>query len=160
MADGPYSRLYHQIADEYPDIFDGPLLAAYCRLLVAADQAWPTTARWAGYVTREDADGLVEAGLITIDGARFHVKGLDKERAARSRQGKAAATARYARSNAVSNAASNAVSSAQTLPRRDKTSKDKTRKNARARTKEMTEEQKAANLARLREGMKDSGLLT
>ena len=84
MSDRPYSRLYHELADEYPDLFDSPDLACYVRLLVAADQAWPSKARWAGYVEQDEIDRLAATGLVVIDGRRYTIKGLEKERRRRS----------------------------------------------------------------------------
>jgi hypothetical protein len=131
----PYSRLYHKMADEYPDIFDGPMLADYVRLLIAADQSHPTKAKWASHTTRRVLDRLVLSGLIVVDGARYSVKGLDKERAARSEHARLAATSRHARSDAPgtapSNAPGNAHGTAQSMPSKEEKSRDETsRENA------------------------------
>jgi hypothetical protein len=119
MADRPYSRLYHELADEYPDLYDSPDLAGYVRLLIAADQTWPTSARWAGYVTKSEVQRLADTGLVILDGARYRIKGMDKERDARSDHARLAANARHARSSALSSAGSNA----QSMPSRDETSR-------------------------------------
>lgn len=125
MSD-PYSRLYHKIADEFPKIYDGPDLADFMRLLVAADQSYPTKAKWAGHTSRRALDRLVAAGLIEVDGARYTVKGMDKERAARSDHARLAAISRHARSNAPSNAGSNAHGNAQSMPSKEETSREET----------------------------------
>ena len=125
----PYSRLYHKLADEYPEVYDSPDLAGYCRLLVAADQAWPTAARWAGLASRQCFDRLVACGLVIPDGQRYRIRGLDKHRIARS---KAAARAAQYRWNAPRNADGNAPriadSNAEVMPRRDETRRDEPRR--------------------------------
>ena len=95
MADRLFSRIYHELADEFPEVYDSPDLAGYCRLLVAADQAWPSQARWSGHVTQKSLARLVESGLISLDGSRYRVKGLDKERARRSQSASHAARIRH-----------------------------------------------------------------
>ena len=116
MANGPYSSVYHCLADEHPDIYDGPYLADFVRLLVAADQAWPTTARWAGLASRKALAELETAGLIRVEAARYRVKGMDKRRTARREQAERAAAAKYARSTPASTPASSPTSTAQALP--------------------------------------------
>lgn len=131
MADGPYSRLYHQMADEFPDVFDGPDLADYMRLLVAADQSYPTKAKWSGHTTRRVLNRLADAGLIVVDGARYSVRGMDKERAERAEHARVAANARHARSNAPSTPPSNAHGTAQSMPSREEKSREETSSTAR-----------------------------
>ena len=124
--DEPYSRVYHKLADEYPDVYDSPDLAGFVRLLVAADQTWPTSARWAGLASRASVERLQSIGLILVDGARYRIKGMDKERAERSASASHAARSRWG--NAPRNADGNAPRNAETMPRRDETSKDETRR--------------------------------
>lgn len=120
MAHGPYSRLYHVMADEYPNVYDSPDLADYMRLLTAADQAWPTSARWQGLASKPAMSRLVECGLIIPEGTtRYRVKGLDAERAKRREQAKLAALVRHSGSNARSNAQSSADSNARSMPSRE-----------------------------------------
>ena len=126
MAERPYSRIYHELAEDFPEVYDGPLLADYTRLLVAADQAHPSRARWAGFSSRRNLTALERTGLIVVDGSRYTVKGHDKERAARSAKAQQAALVRHGASNARSSASSSAQGNAQTMPRRDETSKDET----------------------------------
>lgn len=129
MSDRPYSRLYHELADEYQDVYDGPLLADYMRLLVAADQAHPTRAKWHGHTTKRSLDRLVACGLVILDGARYSIKGMDKERAERSARAVFAANSRWsgnASSNAPGNATGNAHAEAPRMPSRDETSRDET----------------------------------
>ena len=131
-SSGPYSRIYHKLADEYPDIYDSEDLAPFIRLLVAADQAWPSSARWGGYATRQALSRLEAAGLVTVKGTRYRIKGMDKERDRRSRAASYAARTRWedaagtAHSNAVRIAESTANGSAETMPRRER---DKTRRD-------------------------------
>ena len=146
MSDRPYTRIYHELADEYPDLFDSPDLACYVRLLLAADQAWPSKARWAGYVEEDEMARIEATGLVTRDGKRYTVKGMDKERKQRSSHARKAARARHdgpseqEASNALSNLVSNAPSNAQTMPSLAKPSQDepnraKTNRTARDRSR-------------------------
>jgi hypothetical protein len=150
VADRPYTRIYHELADEFPDLFDSPDLAGYVRLLVAADQAWPSKARWAGYVEEDEMARIEASGLVKRDGKRYTVKGLEKERRKRSSHARKAARARHEQpgeqeaSTALSNIVSNAPSSAQTMPSRaepsqDEPSRDKKNLTARDRSRGKTE---------------------
>jgi hypothetical protein len=136
MSD-PYAKVYHRLADEYPEMYDSPDLAGYVRLLVAADQAWPSRARWAGYVDDLTLARLVKTGLVIVDGSRYSIRGMDKERgpkrdaardAARVRWGNADGNAdRNADGNADRNADGNADASAPFMPTRpDQTKAEQT----------------------------------
>lgn len=118
MSERPYSRLYHQLADEFPEVYDGPDLAGYVRLLVAADQAWPTCARWAGYVTEPELERLAAAGLVIPDGARYRIRGMEKERSKRSQAASIAARSRWSDADRI------ADRNAETMPSKAKPSKD------------------------------------
>jgi len=99
MAEGPYSRLYHQITDEFPDIVDDDAcFALWVRLLIIADQAWPSTGILPYGVKRKALDRLIEAELVTVTVPRFRVRGVDKEREARAARAKASAEARWEQS--------------------------------------------------------------
>lgn len=105
MAEGQYVKVYHCLKDEYPSVWaSDPLLGTYVQLLVVADKWWPQLApRPFGrptYAYRK----LVECGLVveSPDKTSFTMKGLDKERRARSEHGKRAASIRWG--NAPSNA--------------------------------------------------------
>ena len=135
MSDRAYSRIYHELSDEFPDMYDSGDLAGYVRLLVAADQAWPSKARWAGYVRDTEMARLVKTGLVIAIGEhRYTIKGLDKERQKRSDKASKAAAARNARrtassistSIASSTSSSSATSAGHVLPSRDETSRDET----------------------------------
>ena len=128
MADGPYVKVYHELRDLYPEVWDTPLLGDYVRLLVAADQAWPSRAIWAGHATRRSIQQLATIGadddrgaLVFVDGSRFAIRGLDKERQSRSQSAAHAARTRW--SDAPRNAPRNADGNAETMPPKAKQSK-------------------------------------
>jgi len=132
VSDRPYSRLYHELAEEYTEVYDSPLLADYMRLLVAADQSYPVRARWTGLTTKRGLQRLESCGLVEVDGTRYSVKGMEKERATRAERARRAAYARHGPSSARSSASGSASSSASgsanadtpSLPRRDETRRD------------------------------------
>ena len=115
MAEGPYTKLYHVLKDEYPSVWASDArLAAFVRLLVIADKWWPQRAP----VGRRSAAyrALVSCGLVLEDGDgdSYSILGLDKDRTGRSHHGKHAALARWG--NAPSNAPSNAHASPEGMP--------------------------------------------
>jgi hypothetical protein len=135
MAKGPYSRVYHELAEDYPEVWDSPLLADFTRLLVAAEQAYPNRAKWIGHTNARAIARLAAIGseddrgpLVTLDGQRFSVKGMDKERGMRSQKASNAAAVRWhGPSNAQSNASGNARGNAKPMldeKRREKTSRE------------------------------------
>lgn len=104
QATRPFSRLYHILADEYPEVYDSPLLADYMRLLAASDQAYPTRPLWAGHTTRANLNRLATIGaddgrgaLVIVTGTRFSIKGHAKDREERSERARRNALARYTR---------------------------------------------------------------
>lgn len=102
MANGQYIKVYHQLMDEYPEVWHSDrLLATFVRSLYLADKFWP---QWAPIPDRKSFQTLVEMQLLVVNRTRtgFKVRGLDKERAARSEHGRHAAGIRW--SNAPSNA--------------------------------------------------------
>jgi hypothetical protein len=89
----PYSRVYWEIADDpkFATVFDSdPNLAAWLRLLLIADQAYPSSGHVPANCRKASLLALEDAGLITRSGSRFRLKGLEAERERR----KAAATTR------------------------------------------------------------------
>ena len=86
MSDDPYSRHYWRFADEYPDIYeDDAAYALWGRLLRLGDMAWPSAAHLPYGVKKGALKRLVDADLIFQEsGGRFRVRGMDKERSARS----------------------------------------------------------------------------
>ncbi len=111
MAEGRYAKVYDQLADEFPAIYDDDeALAAYVRLLKIAGNAWPQ----AGALPRAVSDATVEklrkSTLVKLlPGDRFRIRGLDKEREKRSAAGRAGAYARHGNRNADRNADRNAI---------------------------------------------------
>lgn len=95
----PYSRVYWEAIDDpkFAHVWDDDhALAAWLRLLVAADMAWPASATLYHGVHRGALKRLCEVGLVDMQtGGRFRIHGLDKERAARARQASDAAAARW-----------------------------------------------------------------
>jgi hypothetical protein len=122
----PYSRVYWHIVDDerFADIYGTDAhLAAWLRLLLIADQAWPASAQVPASVRRRSLAALVSCGLVeSRPGGIYRVHGLDAERMRRSSVGDAGAAARW------SDRSTNAMRS-HTDPnaRRDETSKDETR---------------------------------
>jgi hypothetical protein len=89
----PYSRVYWEIVDDpkFATIFDSDAnLAAWLRLLLIADQAYPASGAVPANCRKASLVALEEADLITRSGSRFRLKGLEAERERR----KAAATTR------------------------------------------------------------------
>lgn len=137
MAHGPYSRLYHELADDYPEVYDSPLLADFSRLLVASDQSYPTMARWSGHASRRAMNRLSSIGLdddrgplITMHGARFELKGHAKERGGRTDTARRNATARWGHKRSHSDGNATAMQPhSNGNARRDETSKDETRRD-------------------------------
>lgn len=100
MSDrAPYSRVYWSIHDDPK--FDGirgdaRLIGSWLLLLVAADMSYPSPAYLLPTVTRASVNRLVEAGLVDLlDGHRYRVHGLDKERQKRSQSASDAAAMRW-----------------------------------------------------------------
>lgn len=136
MSGDPYSRLYHRFEREYPDIYrDDRTYALWCRLLPLADATWPMKPPLPRSVYRVALQKLVDAGLVVVDGDRYEIRGMAKERMRRSQSASNAATARWADAtrNADGNATRNAPrmrpASDARMPRRDETRKDETRRD-------------------------------
>lgn len=83
----PYSRVYWQIRsdDRLRDVYPSDAnLAAWLRLLLAADMAWPAPADLPRNVKASAVAALVEAGVIQqLPGGLFIFHGLDTERGRR-----------------------------------------------------------------------------
>ncbi len=90
----PYSRVYWSIRDDakFAAILgDDHHLAAWLRLLIAADMAYPASADLPATARRSSVKALVDAGLVDlVPGGMFRIHGLDAERERR----KQAATSR------------------------------------------------------------------
>jgi hypothetical protein len=127
--DDPYSRIYWRLADEFPRVWDDDrALAAYTRLLVVADGAWPSAAAIPVGVPPRTWRSLVEAGLVIPEasGRRFRIRGLDKHRAARSNAARNAVNARWQRNGrnteSTTDGNTRVVEGALHIPSRDETS--------------------------------------
>jgi hypothetical protein len=123
----PYSRVYWRIVDDerFADIYGSDAhLAAWLRLLLGADQAWPASAPLPANVRRGSVQALVTCGLVDLrPGGFYRIHGLDAERGKRQTQAEAAANARHHGSNAEG-MREQPVSNAEGMPRRAELSKD------------------------------------
>jgi diguanylate cyclase (GGDEF)-like protein len=98
MADRPFVRVYHSdLIRDYPDVWDDDAaLAAWLRLLVAADGSWPAPAELPRAVRGRSLTALVTAGLVTLIGAhRYQIRGMDAERTQRQDAARNAAAKRW-----------------------------------------------------------------
>jgi hypothetical protein len=96
MANGPYSRVYHVLMEEYPHVWKSDAqLALFIRLLTAADKWWPQMAP----IGRRNGAyrSLVEAGLVLEnEGATaYTMRGLGKARSSRSEHARHAVSRRW-----------------------------------------------------------------
>jgi hypothetical protein len=127
-----YSRVYWEAVDDpkFSDVWgDDHALAAWLRLLVAADMAWPASANVYHGIHRGALATLCKAGLVDMQATgRFRIHGLDKEREARSSAASDAVRTRYARSADGSTPvdANGHARSAETVPSKAEQSKDET----------------------------------
>ena len=82
-----YSRVYWSIIDDpkFEHVYDDDrALAAWLRLLLVADQAWPASAHLPGNIRRQAVALLVSSGLVDLQqGGRYRIHGLDAERTRR-----------------------------------------------------------------------------
>src|SRR5687767_9112879 len=127
----PYSRIYWRIVKEYPDIYnDDRAWAAWTRLLMQADGAYPAPAPLPRRLTTSVLRKLTDSGLVrlTPDGHHYTIRGQDAERRRRSEHARRAAQERWtgnAPSIADSNAPGNADASSHDMPSRAEQSRDK-----------------------------------
>lgn len=92
----PYSRLYHRLADEFPDIWgDDRALATWVRLLRIADASWPMKPPLPRSVRPAPLRTLVQAELVVVVGDCYTVRGLDAERSRRKDAAAHAAALRW-----------------------------------------------------------------
>lgn len=86
----PYSRVYHSITTDpkFVTVYhDDAALAAWLRLLLDADAAWPNPAAVPRRTDQRPLDQLAAVGLVDLlPGDRYLIHGLDAERLARSTQ--------------------------------------------------------------------------
>jgi hypothetical protein len=105
MGDGvvsdrrPYSRVYWEVRNDprLADIYcDDHHWAAWNRLLMAADMAWPAPADLPSNARRASIRALEEAGVIELlPGGMYRFHGLDKERDDRSTKARESVMHRY-----------------------------------------------------------------
>lgn len=95
----PYSRVYWKAIDDpkFAGIWDvDSCLAAWVRLLLHADMAWPASASLYHGLKKAALEKLVEVGLVDlVGGGRYRIHGLDKERETRSQQAREAINTRW-----------------------------------------------------------------
>lgn len=108
-ATDPYSRVYWRVRSDpkFVGIYaDDHHFAAWVRLLIAADAAWPAPADVPASCRRASLRALTAAGLIDLfDSGLYRVHGLDAERGKRQSVAVTAATARWTDEQPESNAA-------------------------------------------------------
>lgn len=131
MSDRPYARLYLDLVDDekFATVYDDDHhFAAWARLLMIAEGAWPASAHLPSSCRRASLSELVRVGLIdTRPGGRYRIHGLDAERELRSDRARTASSARWSPS---SNAGRNAPASGPRMldeTRRDEHSRDEQR---------------------------------
>ena len=104
----PYSRVYWRIIDDdrFANVYgDDHHLAAWLRLLLIADQAWPASANLPASVRPSSIRALGSCGLIEVrSGGIYRIHGLDAERGKRQSAAASAADARWMQAHPVSNA--------------------------------------------------------
>lgn len=87
-AGAPYVRIYSTLSADHRAVWnDDRLLAAYVRLLMAADAAWPGLATLPRRIADDTVADLVREEVIDVDGDLYHFHGLDDERSTRARRG-------------------------------------------------------------------------
>ena len=89
VTDRPaYSRVYASIVDDpkFAHVYDDDrALATWLRLLLVADQAWPSSALIPANTRRQSLDVLIGAGLVDLGtGGRYRIRGLEAERKRRA----------------------------------------------------------------------------
>jgi hypothetical protein len=103
---GQYVRVYYSILDDprFATVYaDDANLAAWLRLLMAADAMYPAPTPLPRWVKPRPMTALVEAGLVELlPGDLYRVHGLATERERRSQPGRIGAAARWsANANAL-----------------------------------------------------------
>jgi hypothetical protein len=127
---GSYSRVYHRIQDEYPDVFDDAgTLGTWLQLLVVAEATYPSLPHLPRKLKPKALSRLVDVGLVLLVPVdRYSLKGLAEERKRRSEQGRRGGLASSVRRTNVERPFNERATNVQ--PRRDEqeTSKDETSK--------------------------------
>ena len=126
----PYARVYYvDLQRDYPQVwFDPTALGTWLRMLVLADQAWPTMPELPRALRRADLEILTGCGLVILEpNHRYRIKGYELERTQRQAHAQAAAAGRWnghdedsagnARRSPRGTPPGNAPSNAQVMPR-------------------------------------------
>ncbi len=123
--DRKYVRVYYDILREYPDICaDVGAFGLWVRLLMMADSIFPGVPSLPRLARPRDLTKLVDAGLVTISGDTFTLRGLEAERARRGASARNAAAVRW---HSERSASGDPVR----MPRRDETRRDEVTKRNR-----------------------------
>jgi hypothetical protein len=122
MTDRTYARFYYpEFIRDYPHVYaDDAALSAWLRLFVTAEAMWPARAELPRSVKTRTLAKLTAYGLIETDGRTYSVKGMDAERSRRRDNARTAAAKRW-------HSDRNADAHADAMPKRDETSRDKTK---------------------------------
>lgn len=147
----PYSRIYWRLSDEFPAIYDDDAaLAAWVRLLVIAEGAWPGAAQMPRKIKRSALKTLVDCELISmLPGDRFRVRGLDAERNRRAEAARPGGIA-SGRSRSAGTSVQRTFNRRSTNVELDETRREKTR-----RAYELLESGQFATFAQALEATKD-----
>lgn len=97
MADRSFVRVYHDdLRRDYPAVYaNDAALATWLRLLVLVDKLWPAPAELPRSVRSKALAILVGAGLVTVAGGCYTVKGYEAERSHRQESARNAAAMRW-----------------------------------------------------------------
>jgi hypothetical protein len=99
-----YERIYHDVVDD-PDM--APIYAndlawsTWTKLLLIGGSAWPSSGMLPAGLNRVGLRICVEYGAVIVEGVRFRIRGMDKERAARSEKARRAANALHGGSGRI-----------------------------------------------------------
>src|SRR4051794_2177655 len=90
-AESDYVRIYQQIREDTKFatvLYDDRAFAAYVRLLMDADLAYPVKPSLPAWLTKYARDRLEKAGILVVKGQSYTLSGLRKERESRYGSGK------------------------------------------------------------------------
>ena len=92
-----FARFYFdEFIRDYPEVYaNDAAFAAWWRMLVAAERAWPAHAEVPRSVSRKVLSVLCEAGLVELEGDRFRLRGWEDERRRRAESGRKGASERW-----------------------------------------------------------------
>lgn len=91
-----YARIYHDVVDDsdMKPIYANDLAwSTWTKLLLIGDQAWPSSGMLPAGLSRQGLKLCVDHGAVIVDGNRFRIRGMDKERTSRSERARRAANA-------------------------------------------------------------------